>query len=68
MTFELIHKERNVLVVGNILTSIIFLYFKPDYKEENIDQISTALNKIYRNESLILMGDLNCRIDKSIRN
>ena len=60
----MIQRSDNILVVETKLGTFIGTYFQPEYKEEDIiDELASALQMISRTNTVILAGDLNCRID-----
>ena len=62
--FKVLYKSNNALVVKTKLCVFICMYFQPEFiSHQIIDEIGSALNTIGKNDSIILAGDLNCRID-----
>ena len=65
----MIQRSDNILVVETKLGTIIGTYFQPEYNEEDtIDELASALQVISRTNTVILAGDLNCRIDINLPN
>ena len=57
-------QRSDILVVETKLGTIIGTYFQPEYKEEDIiDELASALQMISCTNTVILAGDLNCKID-----
>ena len=64
--FKILSKSNNILVIQTKLCNIIAAYFQPDYDEEELlDEVTAALNLIPRTDTVVMAGDLNCRIDKN---
>ena len=64
--FKILSKSNNILVIQTKLCNIIAAYFQTDYDEEDlIDKVTAALNLIPRRDTVVMAGDLNCRIDKN---
>ena len=63
--FKVRHKEEDVIVIQTEICTIIALYIRPQTAtEEVIEIVMTAISKTEENEKIILVGDINCRIDK----
>lgn len=61
---QVIQKTSNIVCIQTALCTIIAAYFQPEYKEEEIiGEITAVMTLISRKETVILAGDLNCRID-----
>ncbi|KAJ4428458.1 hypothetical protein ANN_24495, partial [Periplaneta americana] len=63
--FKVIHKEENVFTVRTDNITVAAVYIRPQATtEEVIETLMTEITDTGRNESVIIVGDLNCRIDK----
>lgn len=64
--FEVIQNTNNTLLVKTKLCTALAVYFQPEYKaEEILVEITQVLSKTNERDTVIIMGDMNCRIDTS---
>ncbi|KAJ4425920.1 hypothetical protein ANN_27546 [Periplaneta americana] len=62
--FHILHETECILAIKTIATVIVAAYFQPELEEQHLlNELSQAINKINKEETVILAGDLNCRID-----
>lgn len=62
--FEILQNTKNILLVKTNACTVLNAYFNPEYKAEEIEEeINQALRKTNTTDNVIIMGDLNCRID-----
>jgi len=58
-------KEENTLVIAASLVTIIGLYINPQtYVDDAVEIIMRDLMHARDEENILILGDLNCRIDK----
>jgi len=64
-SFKIIHKDENILVIQTELIAVIAVYIRPQAtSEEVIETIGTAVVAAEKQDKIIILGDINCRIDK----
>ena len=62
--FQILRKTKNILMVKTNLCIFISTYFQPEYKaEEIVEELASAMNLADQTGTIIVAGDLNCRID-----
>ena len=63
--FRVIHKDEDILTVRTDNVTIVAAYIRPQATtEEVIETLITAIAGTEEDESVIIVGDINCRIDK----
>ncbi|KAJ4437455.1 hypothetical protein ANN_17599, partial [Periplaneta americana] len=62
--FETLLNTKNTLLVKTKLCTVMNVYFQPEYKaDEILEEIDHALSMTNDKGTVIIMGDLNCRVD-----
>ena len=62
---QLIYRTPNLLVLDCKYIVIIGAYFQPDYTaQDNVEALGEAFQRVDRSKTVVLGGDLNCRIDQ----
>lgn len=64
--FKVVHKDENVLAVRTDSLTCIAVYIRPQATtDEVIETLMTALVATETSDNTIIVGDINCRIDKA---